>query len=75
MNPVITLDDTLIESNNTELKNDTITGPCDSCDSRAMYEATKDGLRLTFCGHHVRRNAASLTDRGFVIKPDTYTLS
>jgi len=51
-----------------------ITGQCDSCDSKAAYEATKNGLRLSFCGHHVRHNAATLVDRGFAIYPDNYNL-
>lgn len=49
-----------------------VQGVCDSCGMKAGYEATKKDLRLVFCGHHVRKNAASLIDRGFVIRPDTY---
>ena len=51
-----------------------VTGMCDSCDSPAAYEARKGNLRLVFCGHHIRKNSASLLDRGFKVKPDNYAL-
>jgi len=49
-----------------------ITGVCDSCGTRASYEAIKNGTKLSFCGHHTRKNAASLLERGFVIFPENY---
>lgn len=50
-------------------------GACDSCGMKASYEARKDNLRLILCGHHARKNAASLLDRGFVISPDDYSFT
>lgn len=50
----------------------TVSGICDSCGSKAAHVATKGKLKLNFCGHHARHNAASLLERGFVISPDTY---
>lgn len=52
-----------------------ITGVCDSCGIRASYEATKSGFRLNFCGHHARKNAASLVERGFSIFPEDYAFN
>ena len=49
-----------------------VSGLCDSCGTRAAYEATKNGARLSFCGHHARKNAASLIERGFAILPEDY---
>lgn len=45
---------------------------CDSCGIRAAYEATKGTSHLNFCGHHARKNAASLLERGFTIAPEDY---
>lgn len=52
-----------------------VKGTCDSCSSPASYQAVKTDLRLIFCGHHVRKNSATLLDRGFSIYPETYTLT
>jgi tRNA(Ile2) C34 agmatinyltransferase TiaS len=51
-----------------------IEGLCDSCGTKASYKANKNGFHLNFCGHHVRKNSASLIDRGFSISPDDYQL-
>lgn len=54
------------------LKDVIVSGLCDSCGTRAAHVAVKDKLKLSFCAHHARHNAASLLERGFAITPDTY---
>lgn len=65
--------DQLVESTTT-LKDSSvsITGTCDSCGTKAAHVAMKDKLKLNFCGHHARHNAASLIERGFSIIPNNY---
>lgn len=53
----------------------TVSGRCDTCSNRASYEAKKNTLRLVFCAHHVRKNSASLLERGFSIYPEDYNLN
>ena len=49
-------------------------GTCDMCGVSAPFIAHKGNSELFFCGHHVRRNASSLLEKGFQIVPDTYNL-
>lgn len=50
-------------------------GTCDMCGVGAPFVAHKGSSELYFCGHHVRRHAEGLLEKGFQIIPDTYTLS
>jgi hypothetical protein len=50
-------------------------GFCDHCRVMAVYSASKDGMELNFCGHHVRKHAAKLVKQGFTIQPDNYLFS
>lgn len=59
------------QKQNKKTKN--ITSLCDSCGIKASYEAVKGSAHLNFCGHHARKNAASLIQRGFSIEPEDYT--
>jgi len=45
---------------------------CDSCGGTvtARYQASKGNLNLFFCGHHIRKQADSLRDKGFNITPE-----
>lgn len=47
---------------------------CDECGAIAVFKATLGSYGLNFCGHHVRKNAESLTDKGFTIEPENYWL-
>jgi hypothetical protein len=47
-------------------------GRCDLCGERAAHEATKDRLRLSFCGHHAREKAQDILSKGFRILPENY---
>jgi hypothetical protein len=64
--------DQLVETTTLKDSPVSITGTCDSCGTKAAHIATKDKLKLSFCGHHARHNAASLIERGFSIIPNTY---
>jgi len=70
--PAIEALEKVIEKDETKTEALLITGNCDSCDSKAAFQANKGNLRLVFCGHHIRQNAASLQDRGFAIQPENY---
>lgn len=45
---------------------------CDKCGTAvsAKYRASKNGLDLFFCGHHIRLYDQNLRDQGFAITPD-----
>lgn len=47
---------------------------CDECGIIAVFKATLGSYELNFCGHHVRKNATNLTDKGFTIEPENYWL-
>lgn len=47
-------------------------GRCDMCGERAAHEATKDSLKLSFCGHHTREKAQDILKKGFRILPEDY---
>lgn len=45
---------------------------CDKCGAgvKATHEASKDGLTLFFCGHHIRDLSDKLKADGFSITPE-----
>jgi hypothetical protein len=47
---------------------------CDECGVIAVFKATLSSYELNFCGHHVRKNAENLTQKGFSIEPENYWL-
>ena len=47
-------------------------GRCDLCGEQAVHEATKDRLKLSFCGHHTREKAQDILSKGFRILPEDY---
>ena len=43
---------------------------CDRCGSRAYALASKDGLELMFCAHHIHQYSLKLEDDGWYIVYD-----
>lgn len=47
---------------------------CDRCGARAYACASRDGMELTFCVHHIKQHALALEDDGWYIVYDTVGL-
>lgn len=50
---------------------------CDKCGGtvHAAYAASKEGIELFFCGHHIRAYADNLKTQGFTIAPENISFS